>query len=469
MAKKQERTSPHAHKFINVWEKSKQGEAIQRYAAGYHSFLDAGKTERESTLEICRQAEEAGYTAFEAFLKKKKPLKAGQGIYAVNRQKSVIIIKGGRKHLGEGLRILGAHIDSPRLDLKPFPLYEEAGIGLLKTHYYGGIRKYQWVSLPLALHGAICLKTGETINISIGEGEGDPVFMISDLLPHLAKDQNEKKLGEGLTGEGLNVIFGSIPGEFDKEPVKAQLLALLYQQYGIVEGDFTSAEIEIVPAGKARDAGLDRSMTAGYGQDDRVCAYAALRAVLESETHEYAQVGMFMDKEEVGSMGNTGSESDFFEYILSELLALEAEPHIDLALKRSLMASRMLSADVTAAYDPNYPEVFDKRNTPMMGNGIVLMKYSGSRGKGGCSDANAEFLAAIRRVFDDSQIQWQVGELGKVDQGGGGTIAYILANKGVEVVDCGVAVLSMHGPWEITSKADQFMTYLGYKAFIERI
>lgn len=467
MPKKNEKSSPYSHSFDNVWEKSGQTEAIHSFSVGYRSFLDNGKTERESAREIRRMAEAAGYVAIDSLLKAGKPLQPGQGVFAVNRDKSVILIKGGRKGLAEGLRILGAHIDSPRLDLKPFPLYEDGGLGLLKTHYYGGIRKYQWVSLPLALHGVVCLKSGETVNVTIGEAEGDPIFMISDLLPHLAKDQNEKKLGEGLTGEGLNVIFGSIPGNYDKEPVKAQLLALLHQQYGITEADFTSAELEIVPAGKARDAGLDRSMTAAHGQDDRVCAYAALQALLLSETGDYAQVGMFMDKEEVGSMGNTGSESDYFEYILSELLALENEVNIDLVLRRSLMRSRMLSADVTAAYDPNYPEVYDKRNTPMLGHGVVLMKYSGSRGKGGCSDANAEFMAIVRRIFDDNHVHWQVGELGKVDQGGGGTIAYILANRGVDVVDCGAAVLSMHGPWEITSKADLYMTYMGYKAFAE--
>lgn len=469
MPKKTEKTSAHAHTFKNVWENSKNPEAIHQFAEGYRRFLDAGKTERESAREICALAEAAGFTAFETFLTHNTPLEAGQGIYALNRDKSVILIRGGEKKLSEGLKILGAHIDSPRLDLKPFPLYEEGGIGLLKTHYYGGIRKYQWVSLPLALHGVVCLKSGETLSISIGDKEGDPVFMISDLLPHLAKDQNEKKLGEGLTGEGLNVIFGSIPGDYDKDPVKSQLLALLHSEYGITEADFTSAEIEIVPAGKARDAGLDRSMTAAYGQDDRVCAYAALQAVLQSDTPVFTQVGMFMDKEEVGSMGNTGSESDYLEYILSELLALEKEQHIDLVLKRSFMRSQMLSADVGAAYDPNYPEVYDKRNTPFLGHGVVLTKYTGSRGKGGCNDANPEFLAKIRRIFDDNNVQWQVGELGKVDQGGGGTIAYILANRGVDVLDCGVAVLSMHGPWEITSKADLYMTYLGYKAFIESV
>lgn len=467
MAKKTEKTSVHTHSFSNVWEKAENPAAIHAFSEGYRAFLDTGKTERESAAEICRMAEAAGYVAFEALLEKGESLKSGQGLYALNRDKSVILIKKGTHKLSEGLRILGAHIDSPRLDLKPFPLYEEGGLGLLKTHYYGGIRKYQWVSLPLALHGVVCLKSGETVKISIGEREEDPVFMISDLLPHLAKDQNEKKLGEGLTGEGLNVIFGSIPGDYDKEPVKARLLALLNEAYGIAEADFTSAEIEIVPAGKARDAGLDRSMIAAYGQDDRVCSYAALRAILDSPASEYAQVGMFMDKEEVGSMGNTGSESDYFEYILSELLALEGESQVELALKRSLMRSKMLSADVTAAYDPNYPEVYDKRNTPMLGHGVVLMKYSGSRGKGGCSDANAEFLAKVRRIFDENNVQWQVGELGKVDQGGGGTIAYILANRGVDVVDCGVAVLSMHGPWEITSKADLYATYSGYKAFAE--
>lgn len=469
MAKKPEKSTSKGHSFENVWKKTDKPEVIHSFSEGYRLFLDAGKTEREAAREICRMAQAAGYASLESVVKSKKPLKPGQGIYAVNRNKSVILIKAGKKTLSEGLRILGAHIDSPRLDLKPFPLYEDGGMGLLKTHYYGGIRKYQWVSLPLAMHGAVCLKSGEVVNISIGEGESDPVFMISDLLPHLSKDQNEKKLSEALTGEGMNVLFGSIPGDYEKEPVKEKLLDLLHSQYGITEADFTSAEIEIVPAGKAREAGLDRSMIAAYGQDDRVCSYAALMALLNSETTEYAQVGMFMDKEEVGSMGNTGSESVYFEYVISELLALEKEPNIDLALKRSLMKSKMLSADVTAAFDPNYPEVFDKRNTPMLGHGVVIMKYSGSRGKGGASDANAEFLAQVRRAFDDRNVLWQVGELGKVDQGGGGTIAYILANRGAEVVDCGVALLSMHGPWEISSKADVYMTYQGYKAFIETV
>ncbi len=469
MAKKNEKTSAHGHTFENVWEKTKQPEVIHGFSEGYLSFLDAGKTEREAAQEICRIAKEAGYVALEALIKSGKPMKQGQGVYAVNREKSVVLIKAGKKKLSEGLRILGAHLDSPRLDLKPFPLYEDGGMGLLKTHYYGGIRKYQWVSLPLAMHGAVCLKSGEVINISIGEAESDPVFIISDLLPHLSKDQNEKKLSEALTGEGLNVIFGSIPGDYDKEPIKAQLLALLNAQYGITESDFLSAEIEIVPAGRARHAGLDRSMIAAYGQDDRVCSYAALMAVLDSGIHDYAQVGLFTDKEEIGSMGNTGAESDFFEYVLSELLALEKEPSVELALKRCLMRSKMLSADVTAAFDPNYPEVYDKRNTPILGHGVVVMKYSGSRGKSSASDANAEFLAQVRKAFDDRNVIWQVGELGKVDQGGGGTIAYVLANKGAEVVDCGVALLSMHGPWEISSKADVYMTYQGYKAFIETV
>lgn len=469
MAKKAEKNTSNAHVFENVWKKADNPDVIHDFSEGYRAFLDAGKTEREAVREICSMAQAVGYTPLETLLKSNKPLKPGQGIYAVNRNKSVILIKAGKKKLSEGLRILGAHIDSPRLDLKPFPLYEDGGLGLLKTHYYGGIRKYQWVSLPLAMHGAVCLKSGEVVTISIGEGENDPVFMISDLLPHLSKDQNEKKLSEALTGEGLNVIFGSIPGECEKEPIKARLLDLLHAEYGITEADFTSAELEIVPAGRARDAGFDRSMIAAYGQDDRVCSYAALKAILDGGVTEYTQVGMFMDKEEVGSMGNSGSESDYFEYVLSELLALEKEPNIDLAVKRSLMRSKMLSADVTAAFDPNYPEVYDKRNTPMLGHGVVLMKYSGSRGKGGASDANGEFLAQVRKAFDDHNVLWQVGELGKVDQGGGGTIAYILANRGAEVVDCGVALLSMHGPWEIASKADVYMTYKGYRAFVETV
>jgi len=469
MAKKQEKAVQHQHTFTNVWEAVGDNAPIHAFSEGYRAFLDAGKTERLAALEIQRMAEAAGYVPLDRVLAQGEPLKAGQGVYAVNRGKSVILIRGGRQGLQAGLRILGAHIDSPRLDLKPFPLYEEAGMGFLKTHYYGGIRKYQWVSLPLALYGTVCLKSGEQVDVAIGDDPQDPVFMITDLLPHLAKDQNEKKLGEGLTGEGLNVVFGSIPGAGDKDPVKARLLALLHERYGITEADFTSAELEIVPAGKAREAGLDRSLLAAYGQDDRVCAYTALQALLTAEVSDFAQVGMFMDKEEVGSLGNTGSESDYFEYVLSELLALEKTPHIDLSLKRCLMRSKMLSADVTAGFDPNYPEVYDKRNTPLLGHGIVMMKYSGSRGKSGCSDANAEFLAEIRAVFDREAVNWQVGELGKVDQGGGGTIAYILANRGVDVLDCGVAVLSMHGPWEMTSKADVYMTYRGYKAFVEKL
>lgn len=468
MAGKTAKKKSYAHTFENVWKAVDDAAPIHAFSEGYHTFLDAGKTERLAVCEIRRMAEAAGFISLESLLAKGEPLKAGQGIYAVNREKSVILFRGGRRPLAEGLRILGAHIDSPRLDLKPFPLYEEGGIGLLKTHYYGGVRKYQWVSLPLALYGSVCLKDGSRVDIALGDGPDDPVFMITDLLPHLAKDQNEKKLGEGLTGEGLNIVFGSIPDETEKDPVKARLLTLLNQRYGIAEADFTSAEIQAVPAGRARSAGLDKSLTVAYGQDDRVCAYASLRALLDAEASEHTQVGMFMDKEEVGSMGNTGTESDYFGYVLSELLALEKEPHVELALKRCMMRTQVLSADVTAAYDPNYPEVYDRRNTPFLGHGVVLMKYSGSRGKSGCSDANAEFLAKVRGVFDTAGVHWQIGELGKVDQGGGGTIAYILANKGADVLDCGVAVMSMHGPWELTSKADVYMTYLGYKAFVEQ-
>lgn len=458
-----------AHKFPNVWTSANDNQGIHEFSEGYKRFLDAGKTERLAADEVVRLAEAAGFIELNGLISSGQALKPGQGVYAVNRGKYVLLIRAGSRSLAEGLNILGAHLDSPRLDLKPFPVYEDGGLGLLKTHYYGGVRKYQWVSLPLALYGTVCLKSGEKVNVAIGDGPDDPVFMISDLLPHLSKDQNEKKLSEALTGEGMNVIFGSAPGSEEKDPIKSNLLMLLKQRFGIDEVDFTSAEIEIVPAGRARDAGLDRSMIAAYGQDDRVCAYSALRALLDAEPSDRAQVGLFSDKEEVGSLGNTGAESDFFVYVLSELLALSQESHVDLALKRTLLKSKMLSADVTAAYDPNYPEVFDKRNTPILGHGIVMMKYSGSRGKGGCSDANGEFIAQVRKVFDEKSVNWQVGELGKVDQGGGGTIAYILANRGAEVLDCGVAVLSMHGPWEVTSKADIYATYKGYKAFIENI
>lgn len=466
MAVKKKAATPLGHQFQTAWKHSAVQSECGGFSDAYRMFLDEGKTERESARRIVKDAAAAGYTELESFLARKKPLKAGEGVYALNRGKSVVLIRAGRKPMQQGLRIIGAHIDSPRIDLKPFPLYEDNGLCYFKTHYYGGIKKYQWTSLPLAIHGAVCLKNGETLELSIGEAPEDPIFLITDLLPHLAKDQYEKKLSEGLPGEGLNLLIGSRPEETESsDPVRSRILGILKEQYGFEEADFVSAEIEIVPAGKARDAGLDRSMVAGYGQDDRVCAYAALRGMLDSPVGEYASVTLFMDKEEVGSLGNTGSESDFLEYVLAELMTLESNDGTDLQLKRAFHRSRMLSADVTAAFDPNFSDVYDKRNSAMAGNGVVLMKYTGARGKSGCSDANAEYMAWLRRVFDDTGVTWQVAELGKVDQGGGGTIAYILANRGAEVVDCGVAVLSMHGTWELVSKADLYMTYLAYKAF----
>jgi len=466
--KNQELKPLKGHRFESAWDHLPEKSVVESFSASYRSFLDAAKTEREAASEIMRIAQNAGYRSLEDQLNGNEPLVSGDGIFAVNRGKAVVLIRIGRRAMEDGLHIIGAHTDSPRLDLKPFPLYEDGGLCLLKTHYYGGIKKYQWTSLPLALHGAVCLKDGSTIQLSIGEQPDDPVFMITDLLPHLAKDQYEKKLSEGLAGEGLNVLFGSQPAEgVEKDRIRDRILDLLKERYGFEEADFMSAEIEIVPAGNARDAGIDRSMVAAYGQDDRVCSFATLQAFLDSDVPEYTSVALFMDKEEVGSMGNTGSESDFLEYVLSELFANCGSASTELLLKRAFHRSRMLSADVTAGFDPNYADVYDKRNSAFMGNGVVLMKYTGSRGKGGCSDANAEYMAWLRRLFDDNGVVWQIGELGKVDQGGGGTIAYILANRGVEVVDCGVPVLSMHGPWEIVSKADLYTTYLAYKSFFE--
>lgn len=357
------------------------------------------------------------------------------------------------------MNIVGSHIDAPRIDLKQFPLYEDSELALLKTHYYGGIKKYQWVALPLALHGVLIKKNGEKVNVVIGEDENDPVFFITDLLPHLAKDQMAKKMDEGITGEGLNVLFGSIPYNERElsDKVKLNVLNILHEKYGMVEEDFTSAEFEIVPAGKAKDVGIDRSMVGGYGQDDRACAFTALKAILSVENPNRTAVALFVDKEEIGSVGNTGMESVFFENMVSELIALSNKNYSELTVKRALANSKVLSADTLAGFDPNYPEVLDKRNSPFIGKGITLVKYTGVRGKGGSNDANSEYLGEIRRLFNDNNIIWQMGELGKVDQGGGGTIAFILARYGMEVVDCGVPLLSVHAPFEIASKADIYI------------
>lgn len=460
------------HTFKNAWEALSEDEIKACFALNedYKKFLDAGKTERESANEILRLAVAQGYKNIDLFLNGSEKLVSGSKVYAMNRDKSIVLFNIGEKPLKEGMNIVGAHIDVPRLDLKPFPLYEDSDMAFLKTHYYGGIKKYQWTATPLALHGVVFNKNNEKIDVVIGEDENDPIFAITDLLPHLAKDQVSKSLADGIDGETLNVLIGHMPIGDDKtkDKVKLHVLKILGDKYGITEEDFLSAEFEVVPAGKAKDLGLDRSMISAYGHDDRVCSYAGLAAMFELGEIKTTACGMFMDKEEVGSQGNTGSQSRFFENIVAELIAIQEPSFNDLYLRRCISNTQVLSGDVGAAYDPNYAGAYDKKNSPHIGKGVQLVKYTGARGKGGCNDANAEFLGEVRKIFNDNNIVWQVGELGKVDQGGGGTIAYILANSNAEVVDCGVPVLSMHAPYEIVSKVDVYMTFKAYKAFLNR-
>lgn len=450
----------------NVWKEldETQTKEVFEFAEDYKDFLNNSKTERECTEEIIRRAKEKGYKSIKEVLESGS-INSGDKIYANNKGKGVALFVIGKEKIEQGMKIVGSHMDAPRLDLKPNPLYEDGNLAMFKTHYYGGVKKYQWVALPLALHGVAFNKAGEKVNLVIGEDENDPVLYITDLLPHLAKDQMQKKLEEGIVGEDLNVIIGSIPfkGE-EKEAIKYNAMRLLNEKYGIVEEDFHVSEIEIVPSGKARDVGLDRSLVASHGHDDRVCAYSSLRAIFDIENPTFTTVAIFVDKEEVGSMGNTGMQSLFFESQVAELMNLQNSQSL-VAHMRAMGRSKVLSGDVTAGFDPNFPEVLDKRNAAMIGGGVVLSKYTGSRGKGGSNDANAEFLAEVRKSFEKENVIWQVGELGKVDQGGGGTIAYILANRGAEVVDCGTPMLSMHAPIELLSKVDLYMTYRAYRAF----
>lgn len=459
------------HKWKNVWEvlDNIEKEKVFSLNEEYKDFLDKGKTERESAREIIRVASKKGYISIDELLEKRIKPTPGMKIYANNKDKAVALFVLGKESLEKGMHIVGSHLDAPRIDLKQFPLYEDSELAMFKTHYYGGIKKYQWVTLPLALHGVVVKEDGEKVDIVIGEDEDDPVFFITDLLPHLAKDQMEKKMSEGITGEGLNILIGSIPYDDSEinEKVKLNVLNILNEKYGIKEEDFTTAEFEIVPAGKSRDVGIDRSMVGGYGQDDRVCAFTSFKAILDIETPNKTAVALFVDKEEIGSVGNTSMESKFFENIVSELINLIEENYSELLVKRALANSWVLSADTLAGFDPNYPEVLDKRNSPFIGKGITIVKYTGVRGKGGSNDANSEYLGKIRKIFNNSNVVWQMGELGKVDQGGGGTIAYILANYGMEVVDCGVPLLSVHAPYEIASKADVYMAYKGYNAFFK--
>ncbi len=459
----------------NAWDAypADKRQPIFDFAEAYRVFLSNNKTERECLKTFVEKAEAAGFVDLEQAIRDGRTLKAGDRVYASHMGKALAMYIIGKKPLREGMNILGAHIDSPRLDLKQNPLYEDSELVLLDTHYYGGVKKYQWVTLPMALHGVVAKKDGTVVEIRIGDKADDPVVGVSDLLIHLAGEQMDKKGAKVVEGENLDVLIGSLPAEKSddekadkKERVKVQILRLLKEQYGIEEGDFLSAEIEVVPAGAARDYGLDRSMIMGYGHDDRVCAYPSFEAMLQIEVPERTSVCLLVDKEEIGSVGATGMHSRFFENTTAELLALCGD-YSDLELRRALQHSRMLSSDVSAAYDPNYPSVSEKKNAAYFGKGIVFNKYTGSRGKSGSNDANAEYMARLRRIFDDNQVAFQTAELGKVDQGGGGTIAYILANYGMEVIDSGVAVLNMHAPWEIISKVDLYEAYKGYVAFLK--
>lgn len=464
--------SPLEKEYEIAWNKysEKDFKQVQELSQRYIDFMSSCKTERECVREFKARAERAGYKNLEELIKKNKALKPGDKVYAEIMGKTIALFVIGKRPIEEGMRILGAHIDSPRLDLKQNPLYEDTDLALLKTHYYGGVKKYQWVALPLALHGVVVKKDGSKVDIVIGEDENDPVLGISDLLIHLAKDQMKKPLAEGVEGEDLNLLVGSIPikDKKAKNRVKQNILKILNAKYGMVEEDFVSAEIEVVPAGKARHYGLDNSMVMAYGQDDRICAYTSFEAMMEVEKPEKTCVTILVDKEEIGSVGATGMHSRFFENTVAEIANLLGD-YSDLTVRRALANSKMLSSDVSAAFDPNHPEVMEKMNCAYFGKGIVFNKYTGSRGKSGSNDANPEFIAELRNILDKNNISWQTAELGKVDQGGGGTIAYILANYSMNVIDAGIAIHSMHAPWELSSKADIYEATKAYIAFLNEI
>lgn len=444
--------------------------AMEKLAKDYRAFLDAGKTERECVTELVREAEANGYVNLETKLAAGEKIQPGDKVYAVGMKKIMTLFHVGQEPLEKGMNILGAHIDSPRLDVKQNPLYEDTDLAYLDTHYYGGVKKYQWVAIPLAIHGVIVKKDGSVVDVVIGEDENDPIVYITDLLIHLAGKQPQKKAAEVIEGENLDILIGSRPlnestDEKQKEAVKSNVLRILKEKYDVEEEDFLSAELEIVPAGKARDCGLDRSMVAAYGQDDRVCAYTSFVAMMEMEAPKRTSCCLLTDKEEIGSVGATGMQSRFFENTVAELLE-GMGCYSDLVLRRTLRNCSMLSSDVSAGYDPAYGECFEKKNSAYLGRGIVLNKFTGARGKSGSNDANAEYVAKVRKIFDDNQVAFQTAELGKVDVGGGGTIAYIAALYGMNVIDSGVSVLSMHAPWEVTSKADIYEAKKAYKAFL---
>lgn len=451
----------------NAWEKydeTKQKEVFS-FSEGYKNFISDCKTERECVTEVIKQANDKGFRDLYEVIKNKEALKPGDKVYANNMGKAIALFVIGKNDIENGLNIIGSHVDSPRLDIKQNPLYEEDELALLETHYYGGIKKYQWVTIPLALHGVVVRKDGTVIHVSIGEKEDEPVVGISDLLVHLSGEQLEKKANKVIEGEDLNVLVGSIPlSKEEKDKVKGNILRILQEKYGFEEDDFVSAEIEVVPAGRARDYGLDRSMIMGYGHDDRICAYTSLMALFDMETPDKTSVCLLVDKEEIGSVGATGMHSKFFENTLAEILDLVGQ-YSELKIRRALRNSKMLSADVSAAFDPNFASTMEKKNAAFFGHGLVFNKYTGARGKSGSNDANPEFIAEIRRIMDNNEVSFQTAELGKVDQGGGGTIAYILAEYDMEVIDCGIALHNMHAPWEVASKVDIYEAKRGYQAF----
>ena len=463
----------------NTWEtySKEQLKELEELSKEYMQFLDRGKTERECVDAIVNAAEKEGYRDLAELVKEKKALKEGDKVYSVCMNKSVAMFRIGKRPMEEGMNILGAHIDSPRLDVKQNPLYEDGGFAYLDTHYYGGVKKYQWVTIPLALHGVVVKKDGSSVELAVGEDEDDPVFFISDLLIHLASEQMEKKASKVIEGEALDLIIGNKPVKLEKEEkdsgekpakeaVKKGILSILKESYGIEEDDFISAELEIVPAGKAREAGFDRSMILAYGQDDRVCAFTSMKAMLDVTETDRTACCLLVDKEEIGSVGATGMQSRFFENAVAEIMNLTGE-YSDLALRRCLASSCMLSSDVSSAFDPAFAASFDKKNVAYLGGGMGFNKFTGSRGKSGSNDANAEYLAHLRDILDAAGVNFQTAELGRVDLGGGGTIAYILALYGMNVIDSGVAVLNMHAPHEATSKADVYEAKRGYEAFLK--
>ena len=447
----------------NAWNKYSDKKPVMDFAEGYKDFISFGKTERLVAQESVEALRKAGFKELGEF----SALRPGDKIYFVNKNKNIAAFILGKKPLTEGMRILGAHIDSPRLDFKENPFYEDHDFALGDTHYYGGVKKYQWVTIPLALHGVVVKKDGTRVDVNIGEDPNDPVVGITDLLIHLSADQLSKPAAKVIEGEGLDVSLGSIPlDDEDKEPVKRNVLRILNEKYGVEEEDFISAEIEVTPAGKARDYGLDRSMVAGYGHDDRVCAYTSLKALLDTENPEFTSVCCLVDKEEIGSVGATGAQSLFFENVIAELLTRLGEQNVFLATRKAMENARMLSSDVSAGFDPLYASVNDPKNAAYFGQGLVFNKYTGRGGKSGSNDANPEYYAWVRKTMDEAGVHWQNAELGRVDQGGGGTIAYILGNYNMNVIDAGIAVHNMHAPMEIVSKVDVYEAYLGYKAFL---